>query len=115
LEAPPTVVDKKVYYVGDPPIPLIDWVNGFAVGITGKPVRTIPAPLLKIVAATGTLLNGVGVRFPITLSRYRSMTEDYFSPVQKTIEALGASPYTLEEGIKETVAWLDLYWNGKLS
>jgi GlcNAc-P-P-Und epimerase len=115
LEAPPTVVDKKVYYVGDPPIPLIDWVNGFALGITGKPVRTIPAPLLKILAATGTVLNGIGVRFPITLSRYRSMTEDYFSPVQKTIEALGASPYTLEEGIKETVAWLDLYWNGKLS
>jgi nucleoside-diphosphate-sugar epimerase len=114
LEAPPTVVDKKVYYVGDPPIPLIDWVNGFAWGLTGKPVRTIPAPLLKILAATGTVLNGIGVRFPITLSRYRSMTEDYFSPVQKTIEALGASPYTLEEGIKETVEWLDLYWNGKL-
>jgi nucleoside-diphosphate-sugar epimerase len=115
LEAPPSLVDKRVYYLGDLPIPLIDWVNGFALAITGKPARIIPRWLLKALAATGTLLDKVGVRFPITLSRYRSMTEDYYSPVERTIRNFGAPPYSLEAGIKETVDWLDLYWNGHFS
>jgi len=115
LEAPPALVDRKVYYLGDPPIPLSEWVNGFALAITGRPARTIPKWLLKTLAATGTLLNGMGIRFPITLSRYRSMTEDYYSPVDKTIKEFGVPQYSLEAGIKETVDWLNLYWNGNLS
>lgn len=115
LEAPPSRVAKKVYYLGDPPIPLIDWANGFAFAITGRPVRRIPKRLLQILAATGTLLSSLGIRFPITLSRFRSMTEDYFSPVETTIREFGTPPYSLEDGIRETVDWLNLYWNGKLS
>jgi GlcNAc-P-P-Und epimerase len=115
LEASPSLVDKKVYYLGDPPIPLNEWVNGFAQAITGKPARTVPKWLLKALATTGTILNRIGIRFPITLSRYRSMTEDYFSPVETTIRNFGSPPHTLEDGIKETVDWLNLYWDGKFS
>jgi GlcNAc-P-P-Und epimerase len=115
FEAQPALVHEKVYYLGDPPIPLIEWVNGFALPITRKPARTIPKWLLETLAASGTLLNRIGIRFPITLSRYRSMTEDYFSPVDKTIKEFGVPPYSLEDGIKETVDWLNLYWNGKFS
>lgn len=115
LDAPSSLVDKKVYYLGDPPIPLLDWANGFALSITGKPVRTIPKWLLQTLAAAGTLINGIGIRFPITLSRYRSMTESYFSPVDITIKNFGTSPYSLETGIQETVDWLNLYWDGKFS
>jgi nucleoside-diphosphate-sugar epimerase len=113
LEAPPLLVDKKVYYLSDPSIPLADWVNGFALAITGKPARTIPRPLLKSIAGLGTLLNVIGVRFPITLSRYRSMTQDYFSLAGVTIQTFGTPPYSLEDGIRETMEWLNLYWNGK--
>jgi nucleoside-diphosphate-sugar epimerase len=115
FEAPPSLVDGKVYYLGDPPIPLIDWVNGFSVAITGKRVRIIPWPFLKALAAAGSLLSSVGIRFPITLSRYRSMTEDYPSPVEATIKVFGSTPYSLEDGIKETVQWLNLYWNKNFS
>jgi len=115
LEAPPSRVNKKVYYLGEPSILLLDWVNGFALAITGKPARIIPRPLLKTIAAAGSLLDMIGIRFPITLSRYRSMTEDYLSPVTPTIEAFGKPPYSLENGIKETVDWLHHYWNGNAS
>jgi GlcNAc-P-P-Und epimerase len=111
LEAPPPQVDRKVYYLGEPSIPLLDWVNGFALAITGKPARVIPRPLLRTVAAMGSLLTTIGILFPITLSRYRSMTEDYFSPMASTIETFGMPPYTLNDGIKETVDWLKHYWN----
>jgi hypothetical protein len=115
LEAPPSLVDGKLYYLGDPPIPLIDWANGFSLAITGKPVRVIPRQLLALLAASGSVLAAAGIRFPITRSRYRSMTEDYFSPVETTIRDFGSPPYSLEQGIQETVAWLREYWAGEFS
>ena len=47
-----------------------------------------------------------GKPFLINSSRLRSMTTDYTTPMDKTFESLGENPYTLEEGIKETVEWL---------
>lgn len=110
MEAPAPLVDRKVYYLGDPPIPLMDWVNGFSVAITGKPARTVPSGVLRMVAALGSLVGKIGIRAPLTLSRYASMTEDYFSPMEATMRDFGVPPYSLEEGVGETVAWLDRYW-----
>jgi nucleoside-diphosphate-sugar epimerase len=115
LEASPIIVDKKVYYLGDPPISLLDWVNGFSLAITGKPARTIPRWLFKSLAMVGSMLGVFGIHFPIQLSRYRSMTEDYFSPMEPTFENFGPPPFTLEDGIKETVEWVNCYWNGSFS
>jgi GlcNAc-P-P-Und epimerase len=113
LEAPAPLVNGKVYYLGDPPIPLIDWANGFSLAITGRPVRVIPRSLMALLATAGSVLAAAGIRFPITRSRYRSMTEDYFSPVESTITAFGRPPFSLEEGIHETVNWLRTYWAGE--
>jgi len=115
LEAPSALVDKKVFYLGDPPLSLIDWVNGFSLAITGKPARIIPRRLFKMLAMIGSALGILDIRFPIQLSRYRSMTEDYLSPMEATIINFGAPDYSLEGGIKETVAWLNKYWNGSFS
>lgn len=115
LEAPSAIVDKKVYYLGDPPISLLDWVNGFSMAITGKPVRTVPRWFFKMLATAGSALNVFGIHFPIQLSRYRSMTEDYFSPMEPTIMNFGSPLYSLEGGINETVEWLKSYWNGSFS
>jgi nucleoside-diphosphate-sugar epimerase len=115
LEAPASLVNGKVYYLGDSPIPLVEWANGFSLAITGKPVRVVPQFMLASLAAIGSLLTSMGLRFPITRSRYRSMTEDYFSPVDRTIHAFGPSPYSLEEGIRETVEWLTIFWGTSTS
>ena len=115
LDAPHALVDKKVYYLGDMPVKLSDWVNGFSQAITGKKARVAPRFLLKALAAFGSMLGLVGFRFPITLSRFRSMTEDYTTPMEKTINDFGIPPYSLDQGIQETVKWLEVYWNEKLS
>jgi GlcNAc-P-P-Und epimerase len=115
MDADPEVVNRKVYYVGDPPVALLDWTNGFSMAITGKPVRVIPRGLVWFLAVVGSFLAKFKIRFPITLSRYRSMTEDYFSPVDKTIQCVGPAPYSLKQGIEETVRWLDAYWAGNAS
>jgi nucleoside-diphosphate-sugar epimerase len=106
LESPPEKVDKKVFYVGDLSIDLYDWVNGFSLRQTGKKVRVVPRFFVKSLALVGDVLSFVNIRFPITSSRYKSMTHSNVAPMEPTIETFGMPPYTLEQGIEETVAWM---------
>ena len=106
LAATPHTVNQQVFYVGDAAIKLIDWVNGFSVALTAKPVRVLPRVFVRFIALVGDLLVWLGLKFPITSSRFRSMTTDDVVPMQKTIETFGVPPVTLTEGIKNTVIWL---------
>ncbi len=106
-------LNGKVIYVGDAPIDLYDWTNAFSLSLTGKPVRVVPRPLVKTLAKFGDVVVGCGGRFPIFSSRFRSMTEDYVTPMDATFDALGPSRISLEEGVRETVEWLrneDAFW-----
>jgi hypothetical protein len=38
--------------------------------------------------------------------RYKAMTEDYLTPIERTIELTGPAPYTTDAAIDETLAWL---------
>lgn len=106
LDAPSSKVDRQVFYVGDKPIKTDRWVMGFCEEFRGRRPRVIPMPIMKLLAMGGDLVSKVtGKPFYINSSRLRSMTEDYFAPMDKTFEAFGEPPYSLEEGIRETVAW----------
>ncbi len=105
--------DRQVFYVGDDPIDLLDWTNAFSRELTGRPVRVVPSSLLRAVGKVGDVIIAAGGRFPLFSSRFRSMTEDYMTPMAPTFAALGPSPVGLEQGVKDTVAWLrseDPFW-----
>ena len=106
LDSPAELVDGRVFYVGDRPIELLEWVNGFSRALTGREARIVPRWLVRTLALGGDIIKGLGLPAPIFSSRYRSMTEDYTVPMEPTLEAFGAPPYSLEEGIAETVRWL---------
>lgn len=106
LHAPPEQVHQKVYYVGDRPIELLDWVHGFSRAITGRDARIVPRGVVRSLAWVGDVLSWLGLDLPIHSSRYRSMTQNYTTPMEPTFEVFGDPPYNLEEGIQETVAWL---------
>jgi nucleoside-diphosphate-sugar epimerase len=104
----------KTLYAGDPPVDLYEWTNTFSLHLTGKPVRVVPRPLLKGLALVGDAVVRLGGKFPIFTSRFCSMTEDYLTPMDPTFAALGPSKFSLEEGVRETVAWLrseDEFWS----
>jgi nucleoside-diphosphate-sugar epimerase len=96
----------SVLYLGDPPIDLFEWTNAFSMELTGRPVRVVPRQALKALAKVGDVVVGSGGKFPIFSSRFRSMTEDYVTPMGPTFEALGPSPISMREGVRETVSWL---------
>lgn len=108
LELPEEKVHKKVYYVGDRPIDLYQWVNQFSLYQTGRKVKILPRFFLYSLALVGDALRFFEIRFPITRSRYRSMTTDNPAYMDKTFAELGEPPYSLEEGAKRTVEWMKL-------
>lgn len=106
LQSKPEIVDRQVFYVGDSPIDLLDWTNAFSRELTGKPVRVVPRFALRTLALAGDAVVAFGGKFPIFSSRYRSMTEDYVTPMEKTFDRLGKPSTSLDQGVKATVKWL---------
>lgn len=107
LEAPAARVHGRALYVGDQPFDLKEWVEEVSKQLVGKRVRYIPHPLVRLIALCGDVLKAIGLRFPITSGRYRSMTSDYITPMDRTIEAVGAAPYSIADGVQATVRWYD--------
>lgn len=107
LHADRSLIDGKVYYVGDPPFDLRVWVEAISMALVGKRVRYIPTWIVRGLALCGDALKVLGIPFPITSGRFRSMTSDYVTPIDATIAAFGDAPYGLEEGAREMVAWFD--------
>jgi GlcNAc-P-P-Und epimerase len=106
LTLPSHQVGGRVFYLGDPPMLLKEWTDAFSQALLGRPVRTVPASVLKAMALVGDAGKKLGLRVPLTSSRFRSMTEDYITPTEGSIQALGASGVSLDEGVRETVDWL---------
>lgn len=107
FEAPRALVDGKTIYVGDRPINLIEWTDGFARALTGRPVRVVSRPILRTLALAGDIPTRLsGKAFLINSSRYGSMITPYETPMEPVFEMFGENPYSLEEGIAETVRWL---------
>jgi GlcNAc-P-P-Und epimerase len=100
-------LNGKTFYVGDPPIDIYEWTNAFSLELTGKPVRIIPRPVLLALAKVGDVVIKFGGDFPIFSSRFRSMTEDYLTPMEPTYAALGSPRMSMKEGVHETVEWLN--------
>lgn len=103
-------IARQVFYVGDTPMNMYEWTNAFSLAILNKPVRVVPTWFVYILATTGSLLRKAGITFPITLSRYKSMTTDNPAPMEKTFSVLGTPPFTLQQGVQETTDWLKLFW-----
>jgi nucleoside-diphosphate-sugar epimerase len=108
LEAPRERVHRRTFYIGDPPIELLDYINGFSRRLAGRDVRQVPHALLKAVALAGDGLAALGFkRAPLTRYRLANMTADNVLDVSATLEITGPGPYSLDQGIERTVAWLD--------
>ncbi len=109
LTLPKEEMNGKVFYVGDQPIDLRVWVEAISKRLTGRSVRYIPSWLVRTIAFGGDILKALHIPFPITTGRYRSMTSDYITPMDRTIASLGEAPYSLEKAVDQTIHW---YENG---
>ena len=107
FELPTDQVDGEVFYVGDRPIDIYEWVNGFSMQLRGQHARKVSRTILASIGVFGDLLTKMGSSFPLTSSRYRNMISDYLTPMDKTLDVLGEPPNSLNEGVRQSVDWLE--------
>lgn len=109
LISPEETVNRQVFYLSDPAGDIYDWASSFCIGLRGSPARRVPRPILRLLGKMGDVIGMVtGRPFYISSSRVRSMTSDYLVPgaIEKTFNTLGPPPFSLEEGVRVTLDWL---------
>ena len=107
LELPADAVHEGVFHLGDPPAPLGEWADAFHEEIRGRKARRIPRVALALLAAGMEVFARFGVPVPLKWLRFKSMTTDYVTPTEETIGRLGTAPFSVEQGVRLTVEWLD--------
>ncbi len=109
LTAPDEKFHAQTFYLSDyTPLVIRNWADTISQRLRGRPVRRVPGPLMRIAALAGDALKLCGVKNPpITTFRLRNMKADTSGIPLDNIQVLtGSLPYSLQQGVDETIAWL---------
>ncbi len=107
LDLPDSAVQGMTFYLGDPPVILREWVDKFSLALRGRKARLIPRWLLRCAALAGDAARIPGIRPPLTTFRYRNMVTPNVVDVESTIAITGTQPFSLDDGVRLTVEWLE--------
>ena len=105
-------IHRRVLYLSDyHPFTIRQWADTISQRMCRRRVRTIPEPLVRLLAWVGDLAKLCGVKEPpLSSFRLRNMRADTTGiPVQPTRELTGPLPYTMEQGVEATIEWLNEY------
>ena len=108
LDAPRQQIHQKVFYLSDYDVFTIrDWADMIALKLGKKKVRTMPEPVVVFLAWGGDLIKLCGIQEPPFSSfRLRNMRADTTGvPLDATERVTGPLPYSMEQGVEETIAW----------
>ncbi len=95
----------QVRYITDDAIDNAQWMNGFSVGLSGKPIRRVPLPIWRAMARTGDLLKGVGIKFPVNSDRLFRLAVTERLPESMVFKLPEEVIISLQEGIERSIAW----------
>jgi GlcNAc-P-P-Und epimerase len=107
LTAPAERVHGRTFYLADPPIDV--WAFAVAIRRTlGRSApRSVPVPLMQILATSGDALKAAGLTEPpITSSRLRNLRTTMLFDMNEIDVIVGPLPFTMQDGIDRTVAHL---------
>ena len=111
LQVVPHAIHGKVFYVADGNMRQQEWINAFSRQISGRDVRTLPVKFIHFLAIIGDGMRAVGLRFPMYSSRFENLITPNPVPIEPTLRLLGTPPYSMDQGIRETVGWLKAYYS----
>jgi len=97
----------KVFYLADYPQGTTrEWAECIAKSLGKKLIVTLPLPFLRCVASLGDILNITGIEFPLTNFRLSNILTGAVYPIENTNAIVGELPYSLQDGVNETIAWM---------
>lgn len=99
----------QVLYVADyEPIEVHAFANRIRTAHGLGPVREIPWPVLRAGALLGDLGQKLGMQHPpLTSFRLDNLVTEMLYDLMPTRGLVGSTPYTNDDGIQRTLAWLD--------
>ena len=114
IEVPEAKMQGKMLYLADyDPISLRRWVDMLSGELGSGPIITIPAMLARFGAYTGDIVNLLGYKnFPFNSFRLNNVLTEYQVDTSDTERICGALPYSMEDGVHETVNWYKQINNG---
>lgn len=99
----------RTFYLADYPFYYIrQWADTIhkALKKSGS-IIAMPLPVLKTAALIGDAFKLCGWQsFPLTSFRLANMRTGGIYPIDNTIDLVGTLPYSLEDGVQETVKWM---------
>lgn len=101
-------VHSRTYYLSDYDVVVIrDLANLVQRTVGVREIKTVPISILKAAARAGDVAKKAGWRNPpLTTFRLNNLTTTAVYDVQPLKEIVGPLPHSLEDGVRETVAWL---------
>jgi GlcNAc-P-P-Und epimerase len=111
LKAGKDQVHGRTLYLADyEPIDLIAWCNSLQRALNAKPIPTLPPHLAAMIARAGDLLTAAGIQnIPLNSFRLKNILTEYCFDTAAIRAICGPLPYTVEQGVTETVAWFNAY------
>jgi nucleoside-diphosphate-sugar epimerase len=108
LQAPAELIHRKTFYLADyEPIDLLAWGDEFQRALQAPRIPHMPVALARAFAYCGDILNAVGLRrFPFNSFRLNNVLSQYRFDTAATEAVCGPLPYTIEQGVSKTAAWL---------
>lgn len=117
VQAPVVDVHTKTFYLADySPVELREFADKVQERFGSKPIRQISSRLLKSFARAGDVAQKIGwATPPITSFRYQNMITPEIQDLCDLYEITGPLPYSVDEGIDETVEWMSTNGRGNPS
>ncbi len=108
FDAPPEQIHRKIFYLTDYDVFTIkEWADMISLKLRNRKARTIPEWMVRLLALAGDLMKFCGIREPPFSSfRLKNMRADTTGiPFESMRKITGPLPYSLEQGVEETISW----------
>lgn len=103
-------VKSEVFYIGDKPSYNISkWAELIAEEAGKKKPKKIPLFVVKMAALCGDVLSLFKISFPLNSFRLTNMTKNNECNVDAIYKLAGDAPYTMRDGVKITLEWLNKF------
>ncbi len=98
----------KPYFVADyKPLDILEWGQLIQREAGSRPIRSVPYGVLKAMATAGDIAKRLGyANPPLTSFRLNNLITPLVYDMSEVERIVGPTPYTLEQGVKETVRWM---------
>jgi nucleoside-diphosphate-sugar epimerase len=108
MYAPPSSVVGKTFYLADyPPVDVAFMANTIQETMRVPPIKHLSINVLRIIALFGDIFKILGWRNPpLTSFRLNNLVTPMEYELNPLKEVVGDLPYSMEDGVKKTIAWM---------